>query len=367
VRVGIIAYDFFPFEGGQGRHIYELFTRLREMPGIEPFVFSSAQNNLESHIQIFPITKKYGKNISFSLLLTSILDSLIKRHNLDILHFHGGPGGVLLFKTPSVPIVYTAHHTYYQQCGLIPNQEWKKIFIGFERNGYRLSEKIIAVSNDTKGVLTEKYQVDARKVKVIPNGVDVGRFHPTRDVVKRKNSLLFVGRLDRRKGIDYLVEAILYVKKEIPDAVLFIVGEGKLKHKLVEFIKSNNLTSNIIFLGSISDDELVEWYSKVQALVVPSLFEGFGIVCIEAMACGLPVIGTKVPGIVDIIRDRDNGLLVPPQDSKGLAEAIVQMLNDNYLRKLLRNKGRDEVLKRFSWESIANKTAQIYREVMNES
>ena len=366
MRIGIITYDFYPFEGGQGRHVYEIFKRVKNNSGFgfKILVFSPCKNTLKDHIQIFPIVKKFGKNLLFSFFVNVYIKKLIKRHNLDLVHFHGGPGGVFLLKKLNIPIIYTAHHTYYQQYRLVIGQKWKWIFSKLEPIQYELADKIICVSKDTKDILVENYRINEGKISVIPNGVDTKKFHPLRNTKRIENSILFVGRLDERKGVDFLVKTIPLVKKEIPNVKLFVGGKGKLREELENFVKLHNLESNVKFLGFVPDEKLPKWYNQVKVVVIPSIFEGFGITAIEAMACGTPVIGTKVPGIVDIINDGKTGLLVPSQNSKELANAIIRVLRDEKLRQLLCENGRKEVTERFDWDRISQKFINIYKGVL---
>ncbi len=365
MKVGIITYDFYPFEGGIGRHIYELYKKLTENYGIDIVVFSPNKNSIKNHVNIFGLSKKIGKNIMFSFLVNMINNNLINKYDLDLVHFHGGPGGIIFIKkVKDTPVIFTVHHTYYQQYYLIPEQKWKYIFSKFENISYKFADKIICVSENTRDILVKNYHIEKEKIEIIPNGVDINKFRPLNNIEKIRNSILFVGRLDERKGIKYLIKSIVLVKEMIPDIKLFIVGTGKLKKELEKFIILNNIKQNVKFLGRLSDKDLVEWYNRCEIVVIPSIFEGFGIVAIEAMACKTPIIATNVPGLNSIIKNGENGLLVPPKDSRKLADAIVNLLNDCKLRRHLSVNGRKEVLKKFNWDIIAKRTVKIYEEVI---
>lgn len=360
MNIGIISYDFLPLIGGQGRYVHDVYVRLKRNPDFRIFVFSPAPSTSPNHIKTAAFSRKFGQNLAFSLVVNKNINKWVKEYKLDSVHFQGGPGGVFLFRKLNIPTVYTAHHTYYQQCRLVPGQRWKWIFCQPEHEGYRIADSVICVSNDTKQVLVEKYHIRPEKVVLIPDGVDTGRLHPDETIKRIRNSILFVGRLEKRKGIDFLVKAIPLVKKEIPDIKLFVIGRGKLREEIQKFSQSNNLEANIQFLGFVPDEDLVKWYNQVQLVVVPSIFEGFGMIAIEAMACATPVIGTMVPGLRDIIEDGKNGLLVEYGNYEALSKAIVELLRNEGLREKISLEGNITVEKKFSWEAIVKAIENVY-------
>lgn len=363
MKVGVFTYDFYPFEGGQGRHIYEIYNRLIDNTEIELLIFSPCRNKLKNHVSILPFTKKFGKNILFSILLHFCLGNIIRAHKIDIIHFHGGPGGLFFLREINIPVIYTVHHTYYQQYRFIHKQKWKWIFSLIESSSYKKADKIIAVSSSTKNVLVERYGLREERIKVIPNGVDLSRFHPM-NIDKIPNSILYVGRLDKRKGIDFLVKTIPLIKKEIPEIKLFIVGKGKLRKPLEKFIHFHHLESNIQFLGFIPDRELPQWYNKAEITVIPSVFEGFGITAIESMACGTPVIATKVDGLKDVIDDGKTGFLIAPSNKEELSNTIIRILKNEKLRDKIIKNGKKEILDRFKWNKIIGEILGIYQTVI---
>lgn len=171
-NIGIFTYDFWPFVGGQGKHFYEIYKNLKNNNNFTLYVFSPRENNLKNHIRIFPETsKKKYRNIEFSVKLNLKIKEIIKKYNLAVAHFNGGPGGVILFREIGIPVVYTANHTYYQQYKLVPQQKWKWIFSGLESRGYSLSNKIISISETTSTILTDKFDISPSKITVIPLGV----------------------------------------------------------------------------------------------------------------------------------------------------------------------------------------------------
>ena len=361
MKIGLITQDFYPFTGGQGRHIYEIVKRIESNSKIKALVFSPTENKLKNHIQIFPITNKIGKNILLSFLLNFSIERLIKEYSLNKIHVHCGPGGLFLLRKLDIPVVATCHHTYWQQYKYVNGQRWKKVFTLFEKRTYQISDKVICVSQDSKRILTEKYGINPSKIVVIPNGVDTEKFYPIESVKEINNALLYVGRIDERKGVDFLVRSMPLVILKYPEIKLFIGGKGQLLPELKKYIIENGLHENIKFIGFIPEDELNEWYNKVKCVVVPSVFEGFGITVIEAMAAGTPVIGTNVDGIKSIIKNKENGYLVEYGNTDSLANVIINVLrNDN--SKVI-HIGLKTIEDEYDWKAISNETEDIYEKL----
>lgn len=360
-RIGIFTYDFYPIIGGQGRHIIELYHRIYNKKGF--LIFSPNANNLKNHKTLFNFTTKLGKHLLYSFLLNFKIKGLIKKYNLDIIHLHCGPGGTLILKKSKSKFICTVHHTYYQQQEYVPSQKWKYFLYLLEKKMYKNADKLVMVSEDTKKVLIKNHGVFPSKIEVIPNGVDFKKFKKNKRIKKIKNSLLFVGRLDKRKGIDFLVKTIPFIKKEIPDIKLFVIGDGKMRKKLEKYVRNNDIESNVKFLGFVPNSYLLRWYNRCQLTIVPSVFEGFGLTVIESLACGTPVIATNVDGIRSIIKNNKNGILVEYGNKKELAGQVVRLLNNPSLRKEFSIEGLKTIKEKFDWDEITLKTLKVYKNV----
>jgi glycosyltransferase involved in cell wall biosynthesis len=205
----------------------------------------------------------------------------------------------------------------------------------------------------------------SRKVEVIPVGVDLNRFKPA-DVQVRRDTLFFLSVLDafhQYKGVDYLLYAIKKVKKQIPGVKLIVGGSGRLQGYYMNAAETLGLSGNVEFLGSIPDEEIVRHYNMCEAFVLPSTSgtqEGYGMVLLEAMACGRPVITTHITGAAQEIEERKAGLVVPPKDADKLAEAIVTLLSDKESAKKMGRNARRLVEERYSWKKISGKVEEVY-------
>ena len=323
-RIGIVTYDFFPLIGGIGRHTSLMFAKLKDK---DLLFFSPSENSLTGHIRINFRPVRLFKQAGVSIWLHFCVFRIIAEYGLNKLNIHSGPGGVLLIRRLPVPVIVTCHHTYWQQCRYIRSQFWKRIFLPFEKRTYHLATRIVCVSEATKQALVEHYDISEQKIAVIHNAVDTCTYHSL-DTSKNRNTILYLGRIDKRKGIEFLIRCMPEVRNQIPDFQLLVGGKGGHLEKMKSLVGSLNLEENVTFLGFVPDERLNTLYNQAQCVVVPSIFEGFGITVIEALAAGTRVVGTDVDGIREILQNGEYGRLVPYGDTRALAEAIVAELRN---------------------------------------
>jgi glycosyltransferase involved in cell wall biosynthesis len=305
-----------------GRHVHNMYMALQNK---EILIFSAADNSLPKHIRLTSWAIRQFKHTGLSCWLHLNIKRLIAKHHLLRINIHTGPGGVFLIRPVPVPVIVTAHHTYWQQSHYIRTQFWKRLFIPFERKTFQLAEKIICDCYDTKNVLIKHYSTPEEKITVIPCAIESSKFYPM-GTAKQPNRLQYLSRLDKRKGIDFLIKSMQFVRQEIPEATLFVGGTGRHLEKMKTLVRHLHLENNVTFLGFVPDDQLNTLYNQAQCVVVPSIFEGFGITAIEAIAAGTRVIGSDVDGIREILRKGDYGRLVPYGNLRALADAIVAEL-----------------------------------------
>jgi glycosyltransferase involved in cell wall biosynthesis len=358
--IGVLTFDFYPFRGGIGRHIYDVYYQgLNKEEGFNVKIISPCENDLSNNLVYYNLLRKnnkLGKNISFSFLISPRINSIIKREKIDILNVHAGPGGIILFSKPRVKTIVTAHHTYFQQISHLRRQWWKRAFIPLEKRTYQLADKIIAVSLETKNVLINNYGIPQEKITVIPNCINTKKFKPLKRVKILPKSLLYVGRLDKRKGIDWLLKTMAKIVIKDPEIKLYIGGEGKLKNWISNFIDTHDLNENVKLLGFIPDNELNEWYNKAEVFIMPSRFEGFGITALEAVSTNTKLISTPIPFLnqLDIVKNKFI-YIVEYEDENKLINSVFRMLsvkNDFSIYKKIR--------KRYSKKSVVHSTKKIY-------
>jgi len=359
MALGVFTDDFYPHQGGMGRYVYEVTRRLKQE---RLFIFSPCRNHLPHHVRIQPPFYRKLHNISVSLWLHPNIRRLAQAYGLACVYVHCGPGGLFLLSKPDVPVLATSHHTYWQQARFVPSQFWKRLLMPFEARTYRIADRIVAVSEDTRRVLVDRYRIPPSKVAVIPNGVDRQKFHPLKHVERIPDSIFYVGRVDTRKGLDFLIESLPLVLKRNPRAKLYVGGTGKHLPAYRHLVKTLGLEKHVDFLGYIPEADLNEWYNRVMCLVVPSRFEGFGLTVVEAMAAGTSVVATDVDGLRALVRNGVNGYLVDYGNRDALSGRIASLLEDPAAQRAFSQKGQEMVSSCFDWDAIAHRiSAEIDR------
>jgi len=350
MTLGIFTDDFYPFIGGMGRYVHELSKRL---PRDRVVIFSPSENGISNHVRIEPVLHRRLRNLSYSWWLHRNIDRTIVDYDLTGANIQCGPGGLFLLRSLDIRVVATCHHTWWQQSHHIPGQFWKRLLIPFERRTYHRADTVICDAADSRRVLVDNYGISPEKVTVIPIGVDSQAFHPIRGTDVIPGSLLFVGRPDRRKGIDFLLRAMPDVVKHIPTVRLYISGTGKGTKRWKRFVREHHLEKHVTFLGFVPESRLNHWYNRVQCVIVPSVFEGFGLTALEAMAAGTAVIATNVDSLRDLVSDGVDGRLVEYGDTAALCSRVVSLLGNAGMREALAKRGLEKVKRFYSWDGIA--------------
>lgn len=201
--------------------------------------------------------------------------------------------------------------------------------------------------------------VSPSKICVIPNGVDTNQFTPL-ESKNREPLILFVGSLIQRKGVKYLLQAMPEVFTSFPDFRLVIVGEGPEKPFLQQLVKELRIENRVIFVGAQPQQEVQKLMRLSKVLVLPSLEEGMGVVLVEALACGTPVVASCVGGIPDVITP-DVGILVPPTDPGALSRSIVEILRDPVYWMEMSQNARRRAETYYRWELIAKQYIELYQ------
>lgn len=213
--------------------------------------------------------------------------------------------------------------------------------------------------------------------KVVPvvNGVDTEFFHPGIDgspVTQRFGDriILFVGSLTHThsyKGVDFLIRAARFIQPAVPDARIVVVGSGPLRKPLEAMSRRQGVEEMVRFVGYVRREDLPTYYAAASVIVLPSVSraEGCGLVLLEAMACGKPVVGTTVGGIPFFVRDGENGFLIPPRDPKAIARAVVDILSDQPLARGLGARGRALVERDYCCRTMVDHTERVYQQVLS--
>jgi glycogen synthase len=260
-----------------------------------------------------------------------------------------------------------------------PLRPWKEDQLG---TGYHLSswveattvsaaDRVIAVSEGMKRDILEHYDADPERVVVIHNGIDPEHYSRTedREVLERYSVtppyVLFVGRIADQKGIFDLIEA----SRSFPKGVQLVLcaASPDTPELLTRMERAVEGREDVVWIYEmLESSETVQLYSHAEVFACPSVYEPFGIINLEAMGCGTAVVASGVGGILEVVVDGETGLLVPPSDPAGLAAAINRLLEDPGEARAMGAAGRRRVEERFSWASVAARTAELYGEAIEE-
>lgn len=317
----------------------------------------------DTNILVRNLSSLSKRNIPQFIYNTIELTILFRKYRIDLLHVNevGWRNSyILAAHLLGIPIVLHMHNPY-------PTSEIKKDF-----NLY-FANTIIVVSNSMKSSF-EKNQTIYRKLVCIHNGVDLNKFKREKiadsNLGSNKNPFVvgFVGQISKRKGLEYLIEASPGILRAFPDTVFWVVGqdgigEEGLTDRMTQFTKRLGVEKSFRFFGK--RDDIPSIMNRIDLLTVPSLAEPFGKVIIEGMACRKCVIASNVGGIPEIIRDGENGILVPPGDCKKLEQSILSIMRNDELRMRLAESGYKTAKDRFAIERVVKKTEDLYMELIS--
>jgi len=353
--------------GGISSYALTLASGMRKR-GHNVYIASSGGQLLSRFIAegvvYIPIPIKTKSEVSYKVLISKFkLLKYIKEDNIEIIHANTRVTQVLSFliqRTYGKPYVSTCH-------GFFKKRFFRKIFPCW-------GNKVIAISESVKEHLIRDFKVKEEDIRVIHNGIDIDKFNPIQNPklkidVKKKLGLSegpvigIIARLSEEKGHIHLIKAMQEVITRIPRAQLLIVGEGRMREELVNLTKEMGLEKSAFFLPSVTDTQ--EVLSSMDLFVLPSLKEGLGLALMEAMACGLAVVGSDVGGIKSLIQNRYNGLLVRPADSRELSYAILELLQNPDKAKSLGSNARIFINQNFSQEKMVLETEKLYLECLN--
>ena len=292
---------------------------------------------------------------------------LIKQLNVQVVHthlFHSSIWGRVVGKIAGVPVMMNTEH------GMTLWKKWYHLFLARLTNSF--TDKIIAVSEDIRQIRIDRENVPPQKIVFIPNSVNIEQFSQikNRDQVRSElgiepNTCVIgtVARLVPPKRLDYLLETAHLVREKKRQVHFLIIGDGPLRQKLeAQAEQLDLLTEHVQFLGSRHD--IPDLLSALDIFVLSSEREGLPVSMLEAMAASLPIATTAVGGIPEVIQNGDNGLLVPPHEPDSLARAILSLVTDDTLRRLIAKQGYQTVKDRFSAVAVGQQITTLYDELL---
>ena len=292
----------------------------------------------------------YGsKNILKIFISFSFLTLYLIKYKPNIVHSHHRRITLIFSVFKLIPFVkfklmHTSHNVFY----------YGKLF------KYARCDLLTGVGKNVVGNLIDFFRFKKEKVKLIYNGIEEykGNFLPFKD-----SSAVVVGRLTVQKGHIYLLKAWKEVIKQIPEAILYVVGDGELKNDLENFVLNHNLSQNVFFMGFCSNPS--EWVLKTEFGILPSLWEGLPLFPIEAFSVKRTVVATAVDGTPEVVIDRKTGLLVQPKDVKKLTEAIIFMFKNPEYRKEMAENGFRLFKDKFTINKMLKRYEETFEQVVN--
>jgi len=383
MRVLTLSWEFPPqVIGGLGRHVYELSQRLKGH-GVEPYILTPPVKNCPAYeelrgARVFRVGSSLTSGEDLKPWIFGFNRDLIREGirlnyqtgGFDLIHAHDwlvGYAGRSLSRVLDVPLVSTIHATEYGRNLGLHNPMQKEIH-DIEHNLVLESERIVCCSRFMQREIESLFQIGPSRVAVIPNGISLNKPLETNgqaiEGIKEEDRVVFyVGRLVPEKGISTLIRAFVKVAAEIPQVKLVIGGKGVQGPMLRELADELGLNDRIIFTGYISDELRDSLYHRAEVAVFPSLYEPFGIVTLEAMAAGTPVVVSDVGGPAEIVVDGETGLKVPPSNEEELARALIRLLTDKRLANRLRLQALQVIKDKYNWDRITAMTSQLYHAV----
>jgi len=376
-------------ELGRWDFLVDVFTRAQdpEIVGPRPL----GENGRVIHIPTGPVAP-YDKKLLYNHLPEFVegVKRFVQEEGIsyDVIHSHYWLSGLVaweLKKAWNLPVIQMFHTLGHMKDLVARNDEERETEtrLRAEREIMGFVDRLVAANPLEKRQMAKLYGADPNKIEVIPCGVDLSLFRPI-DISHAQERLgwpperqmvLFVGRIQPLKGIDILLKAIALATDDLPDLCgrlgLTIIGGDpqatidREMLRLTRLKKKLGISDLVTFLGARDQDTLPYYYSAAQVCVVPSYYESFGMVALEAMACGTPVIASKVGGLTFTVKDGGTGYLVPDGDPAALSEKLKLLLTDEKLRRRMGEEGI-KTARRYRWPLVVNKITSLYEKLLTQ-
>lgn len=407
MRVCLLSYRSYPYSGGQGIYVRHLSRSLQDLGHEVDVISGPPYPELDEGIRLIrlpsldlyslPQSKRlfippgklnslpnlmewlgvcagfFTEPATFGMRAYKFLQGQLLYRNYDVIHDNQSLSySILKIKGMGVPLVATIHHpitidrdlalqaakSLWQKWGI---QRWYS-FVNMQIKVAQKLSYFITGSENSRQEIVETFHIPASNIRVIYDGVDTAIFTPDKTVQRVEERILTVNSGDiPLKGLKYLLEAVAAIKAQ-RKIELVIVGKPMKNGYTEGLIKSLGIGDCVTYTGKIPTQELVRQYSLATMVVVPSVYEGFGLPAAEAMACGAPVVSTTAGALPEIVGDA--GVLVPPANTEALVRAIVALLDAPNKRRQLGEAGRKRVQQMFNWHNTARQTSEVYEEAI---
>jgi glycosyltransferase involved in cell wall biosynthesis len=362
------------FYGGISTHVNYLIKYLSNAKDIDLVIITFGQNNrayIKNGVKYIELKRmKFGIFFYPLEILYDVLriEREIKKIKPDIIHIQSTSPNLSLFGIHSkkkYPMVLTVHGYFAQEYKI--QTGWRKIVYKLfcapiEKLALQTIPNIIVLTPQMEALINK---ITTSKIQIISNGIDL-QFIQTITPYEKKDqcpTIFFLGYLTKGKGVENLIKAVHLVKKEKENIKLYIGGVGPYETILNELVGKLDLQENVTFLGFLNEEKKFTYMKAFDIFVLPSYWESFPMVLLEAMACGKPIITTDVGGNPYAVTDKVNGFLVQPDSPQDIAEHLVYLINNQDLLKKMGQESKKRSLD-FDWEIIARQTRECYKGIL---
>ncbi|MDB9869111.1 glycosyltransferase family 4 protein [Pseudomonadales bacterium] len=408
LKICLLGYRSNPYSGGQGiyiRYLSKALVRqghqvdvisgepypildpgvnLIKLPGLNLFeadnhVTALRPRHLLSYTDFFEwfsmLTGGFPEPYTFGRRLVKHF----RRHKPDYDIVHDNQSlcfGLLKLQHTGTPLIATIHHPITSDLAIAlgNTDDWKlrllirrwHSFLGMQKKVVRRLKHIVTVSEQSKADIASAFDINAATIKVVHNGIDTEIFRPQPETPRTPFRIMATASADQPlKGLSYLIEAIALLTPDYPQIHLVVLGKINADGESQQLINRLGIQAQIRFVSGVSTDELVTLYAETSLVVVPSIYEGFGLPAGEAMACGVAVISTKGGALPEVVGD--GGILVPVRDPEAIASAVADLLDHPEKAKALGLKARSRILDKFSWQVAAASMTQTYQHIIDNA
>jgi phosphatidyl-myo-inositol alpha-mannosyltransferase len=373
VKLALVSPYDFGYPGGVTEHVAHLANHFRARGHDVHVIAPSSDDESEPTLDVDATVHRIGRVVSIpangsvariTLSLRSYLQvkRVLREQQFDLIHLHEP-------MMPALPLT-VLRHSRSTNVGTFHAFRNKPLayFYGkpILRPFYHKLHGRIAVSNAARDFVGEYFPGDYR---IIPNGIDYARFHAPRPPIDalsdERPTVLFVGRLEKRKGLRFLLRAWPFVLDEIPQARLVVVGRGRPLEGYRRFATRQGWSpDSVMFVGYAPAEDLPRYYQSSDVFCAPNTGqESFGIVLLEAMAAGLPIVASSIPGFRDVVTDGREGLLVEPKNPRAIATAVCRLLDNPALRASMGETGQQKA-RGYDWPRVADQVLAYYDDVL---
>ncbi|MBI4299800.1 MAG: glycosyltransferase family 4 protein [Chloroflexi bacterium] len=372
MKIALVSPYDYAYPGGVNIHVSRLAENFSTMGHDVRILAPSSQSPeiLNSPTKFISIGRPvpvpiYGSiaRIALSPRVSWKVKRILAREEFDIVHLHEPlvPLLPVTFLRYSKAINVGTFHSFHER-----NRAYR-YGRRFLRRWFRRLDGRIAVSQPAESFISKFFPAD---YKIIPNGIDVDQFSvdvpPLSHYKDSKLNILFLTRLEKRKGLTYLLQAFAQVKEQFADCRLIVGGAGRLRESSERFVSQEGL-KDVVFVGYVPESLKAQYYATADIYCAPATGEeSFGIVLLEAMAAGKPIVASAIDGYSSVISDGVDGLLVAPQDVEALASTLLHLLRDAALRARLGAQGRRKAPD-YSWQRVSRKVMDYYEELVREA